>query len=91
MHACRVPLLGACMCSSGQPWYVFHGHSATLLQKFMDTCESISTEQLVVLIAGKTLRTFTGPVDDYAVGSAAGAGGAVNWPLFKWAGGKEDK
>jgi hypothetical protein len=30
-------------------------------------------------------------VDDYAVGSAAGAGGAVNWPLFKWAGGGEDK
>jgi hypothetical protein len=41
--------------------------------------------------AGKTLRTFAGPVDDYAVGSAAGAGGAVNWPLFKWAGGGEDK
>jgi translation initiation factor 3 subunit B len=37
--------------------------------------------------SGKTLRTFAGPVDDYAVGSAAGAGGAVNWPLFKWAGG----
>lgn len=41
--------------------------------------------------AGRTLRTFAGPVDDYAVGSAAGAGGAVNWPLFKWAGGGEDK
>ncbi len=25
------------------------------------------------------------------MGSAAGAGGAVNWPLFKWAGGNEDK
>mmetsp|Transcript_10169 Transcript_10169/g.30552 ORF Transcript_10169/g.30552 Transcript_10169/m.30552 type:complete len:728 (-) Transcript_10169:256-2439(-) len=40
---------------------------------------------------GKKLRTFEGPVDEYAVGTAAGAGGAVNWPLFKWAGGSTDK
>ena len=30
-------------------------------------------------------------MDDYAVGTAAGAGGTVNWPLFKWAGGSADK
>lgn len=40
---------------------------------------------------GAKLRTFEGPVDDYAVGSAAGAGGAVSWPLFKWAGGDRDR
>lgn len=43
------------------------------------------------IFAGKKLRTFEGPVDEYAVGTAAGAGGAVNWPLFKWAGGSTDK
>lgn len=50
-----------------------------------------SRELLRLLNAGKKLRTFEGPVDDYAVGTAAGAGGTVNWPLFKWAGGSNDK
>ena len=35
---------------------------------------------------GRCLRNFTGPVDEFAVGTAAGA-----WPLFKWAGHPEDK
>ena len=33
---------------------------------------------------GKKLRTFTGGVDDYAVGTAATSGGALSWPVFKW-------
>lgn len=36
---------------------------------------------LVCLVAG--------PADDFAVGTAAGVGGAVKWPVYKWAGGKE--
>ncbi|GLI69794.1 hypothetical protein VaNZ11_014493 [Volvox africanus] len=40
--------------------------------------------------AGKLLRKFEGPVDEYAVGSSAGPNGALKWPVFKWAGGRED-
>ncbi|KAF8067212.1 R1 [Scenedesmus sp. PABB004] len=41
--------------------------------------------------SGKKLRVFSGNMDDYAVGSSAGPGGALRWPLFKWAGGDADK
>ena len=37
----------------------------------------------------KKLRVFEGPAEEYAVG-ASSAGGAMQWPIFKWAGGKED-
>ena len=33
---------------------------------------------------GQKLRSFTGSVDDYAVGTAATSGGALSWPVFKW-------
>ena len=36
------------------------------------------------MCAGKKLRSFTGGVDDYAVGTAAIGGGALSWPVFKW-------
>lgn len=39
---------------------------------------------------GKKLRIFSGNMDEYAVGSSAGPGGALRWPLFKWAGGGAD-
>jgi hypothetical protein len=34
---------------------------------------------------GAKLRKFEGSIDDYAVGAAAGADGALKWPIFKWA------
>ena len=40
---------------------------------------------------GKKLRSFQGTTEDYAVGAAAGPGGSIKWPVFKWAGGQEDK
>lgn len=40
--------------------------------------------------SGKQLRKFEGPVDEYAVGSSAGPNGALKWPVFKWAGGRDD-
>uniref|UniRef100_A0A383V8L2 Eukaryotic translation initiation factor 3 subunit B n=2 Tax=Tetradesmus obliquus TaxID=3088 RepID=A0A383V8L2_TETOB len=41
--------------------------------------------------SGKKLRIFGGNMEDYAIGSSAGPGGALRWPIFKWAGGLEDK
>lgn len=41
--------------------------------------------------ANKLARPFDGPAEKYAVGAQAGPGGALKWPVFKWAGGKEDK
>lgn len=41
--------------------------------------------------SGKLLRRFEGPVDEYAVGSAAGPQGSLRWPFFKWAGGADDR
>lgn len=41
--------------------------------------------------SGKKLRAFEGKLDEYAVGSAAAAGGALKWPVFKWAGGCDDR
>eukprot|EP00891_Asterochloris_glomerata_P006248 jgi/Astpho2/6248/Aster-03652 len=43
------------------------------------------------LKTGRKLRNFTGSVDEFAVGTAAGPAGVLRWPVFKWAGGKEDK
>ncbi|KAK9824494.1 hypothetical protein WJX72_010811 [[Myrmecia] bisecta] len=40
---------------------------------------------------GKKLRNFTGGTEDFAVGAAAGPGGSLKWPVFKWAGGCDDK
>lgn len=40
--------------------------------------------------SGKLLRRFEGPMEEYAVGSAAGPQGSLRWPFFKWAGGLED-
>lgn len=36
--------------------------------------------------SGKKLRYFGGNMDEYAIGSSAGPGGALRWPIFKWAG-----
>lgn len=40
--------------------------------------------------SGKLLRKFEGPMEEYAVGSAAGPQGSLRWPFFKWAGGIDD-
>ena len=40
---------------------------------------------------GRKLRNFTGSVDEFAVGAAAGTTGMLKWPVFKWAGGPHDK
>jgi translation initiation factor 3 subunit B len=70
-------------------------------EKFMMTYSSIEPtnprEKVQVLLnvfdtrSGKKLRIFTGNMEDYAIGSSAGPGGALRWPIFKWAGGLEDK
>ncbi len=39
----------------------------------------------------RKLRVFEGPAEEFAVGSNAGPGGALKWPVFKWAGGREDR
>lgn len=39
---------------------------------------------------GKKLRAFDNSVDEFAIGTAAGPGGALRWPVFKWAGGPKD-
>ncbi|CAN6582289.1 unnamed protein product [Malus baccata var. baccata] len=39
---------------------------------------------------GKVMRDFKGSPDDFAIGGAGGVAG-VSWPVFKWAGGKDDK
>lgn len=40
---------------------------------------------------GRKLRNFAGSAADYAVGAAAGPGGALKWPVFQWAGGCGDR
>lgn len=42
---------------------------------------------------GKLLREFEGSPEEFAVGQATGAAGgqAMLWPLFKWAGGAQDR
>lgn len=37
--------------------------------------------------SARKLRVFEGTAEEYSLGSAAGA---IKWPVFKWAGGKED-
>eukprot|EP00252_Welwitschia_mirabilis_P007655 TRINITY_DN1925_c0_g2_i1.p1 TRINITY_DN1925_c0_g2~~TRINITY_DN1925_c0_g2_i1.p1 ORF type:complete len:719 (+),score=135.17 TRINITY_DN1925_c0_g2_i1:149-2305(+) len=39
---------------------------------------------------GKVLREFKGSADDFATGGTGGVSG-VSWPVFRWAGGREDK
>ncbi|CAI5470059.1 unnamed protein product [Closterium sp. Yama58-4] len=39
---------------------------------------------------GKSMREFKGAADDFATGGAGGVAG-VQWPVFRWAGGREDK
>ncbi|KAL8162186.1 hypothetical protein V2J09_013675 [Rumex salicifolius] len=39
---------------------------------------------------GKVMRDFKGSADDFAVGGTGGVNG-VSWPVFKWAGGRDDK
>lgn len=39
---------------------------------------------------GKVMRDFKGSADDFAIGGTGGVTG-VSWPVFRWAGGKEDK
>eukprot|EP00245_Coleochaete_scutata_P017412 TRINITY_DN8522_c0_g1_i1.p1 TRINITY_DN8522_c0_g1~~TRINITY_DN8522_c0_g1_i1.p1 ORF type:complete len:737 (-),score=206.49 TRINITY_DN8522_c0_g1_i1:368-2578(-) len=39
---------------------------------------------------GKSLRNFNGSADDFATGGTGGVAG-VAWPVFRWAGGCEDK
>jgi translation initiation factor 3 subunit B len=33
--------------------------------------------------SGRKLRIFGGNMEDYAIGSSAGPGGALRWPIFK--------
>ncbi|CAM6084442.1 unnamed protein product [Calypogeia fissa] len=40
--------------------------------------------------SGKVLREFKGSADDFATGGTGGVAG-VSWPVFRWAGGREDK
>ncbi|KAI4319101.1 hypothetical protein MLD38_032743 [Melastoma candidum] len=39
---------------------------------------------------GKVMRDFKGSADDFAVGGPGGVT-SVSWPVFKWAGGRDDK
>ncbi|GAB4828263.1 Eukaryotic translation initiation factor 3 subunit B [Ancistrocladus abbreviatus] len=39
---------------------------------------------------GKVMRDFKGSADEFAVGGTGGVTG-VSWPIFRWAGGKDDK
>ncbi|XP_074290101.1 eukaryotic translation initiation factor 3 subunit B-like [Silene latifolia] len=39
---------------------------------------------------GKVKRDFKGSADEFAVGGAGGLTG-ISWPIFKWAGGRDDK
>ncbi|KAK9801869.1 hypothetical protein WJX73_004633 [Symbiochloris irregularis] len=41
--------------------------------------------------SGRKLRNFTGTADDFATGAAAGVGGMLGWPIFKWGGHPEDR
>lgn len=53
--------------------------------------ESVTVSLIVFDVrSGRKLRVFEGAADEFAVGSSAGPGGALKWPVFKWAGGKED-
>lgn len=40
--------------------------------------------------SGKSMREFKGPADDFATGGSGGVAG-VQWPVFRWGGGREDK
>eukprot|EP00898_Chlorokybus_atmophyticus_P002542 jgi/Chlat1/3289/Chrsp22S03537 len=40
---------------------------------------------------GQLMRQFQGPAEDFAVPGGPATGGHVAWPVFKWAGGKDDK
>jgi translation initiation factor 3 subunit B len=40
--------------------------------------------------SGRKLRVFEGAADEFAIGCSAGPGGVLKWPVFKWAGGRED-
>jgi translation initiation factor 3 subunit B len=40
--------------------------------------------------SGKKLREISGNANDFAVGGSGGVAG-IQWPIFHWAGGKEDK
>ncbi|KAJ7527924.1 hypothetical protein O6H91_16G076300 [Diphasiastrum complanatum] len=40
--------------------------------------------------SGKILREFKGSADDFATGGTGGVAG-VSWPVFRWAGGRDDK
>jgi len=40
--------------------------------------------------SGRKLRSFEGPVDEWAVGTAAIQGGGLAWPLLRWSGGGDD-
>uniref|UniRef100_A0A0D6QWQ8 Eukaryotic translation initiation factor 3 subunit B n=1 Tax=Araucaria cunninghamii TaxID=56994 RepID=A0A0D6QWQ8_ARACU len=39
---------------------------------------------------GKVMREFKGSADDFATGGTGGVAG-VSWPVFRWAGGREDR
>ncbi|GMH04540.1 hypothetical protein Nepgr_006380 [Nepenthes gracilis] len=39
---------------------------------------------------GKVMRDFKGSADEFAVGGTGGVTG-VSWPVFRWAGGRDDK
>ena len=52
---------------------------------------AMATVHVFDVATGARLRTFEGPADEWAVGTSAAPGGGPGWPLFKWAGGGDDK
>lgn len=49
--------------------------------------DTIMTFTVFDVRSGKKMRTFEGPSAEFVVGGAS----QLKWPVFKWAGGKEDK
>ena len=73
-------------------------------EKYIATCsvteptnprESVSVNVAFFDVrSGRKLRGFTGGLEDFLLPGAAGSGGGrsgFTWPVFKWAGGAEDK
>lgn len=69
-------------------------------EKFMVTYSSHEpsnprdTQRVTLMVfdvrSGKVLREFKGSADDFATGGTGGIAG-VSWPVFRWAGGRDDK
>ncbi|KAH6796740.1 translation initiation factor 3B1 [Perilla frutescens var. hirtella] len=69
-------------------------------ERFLVTCSSqepinpCDTHKVVIRIfdvrTGKVMREFDGSADEFAIGGTGVVSG-VSWPVFRWAGGCEDK